>query len=228
MARYSARAVDSSARACCRCPVRPYRVPRPCGQQFHRPFQVGEQHSDLLEITLQGCFGRENLFGDMGGHVWQVGWRWSWNGRWRRPSSPSPDQDAPLLVDRQSLRLDDFRFEVVEIRVIQAKPALQGVVGDAALALEELEDLGQECIKGHRRPSTCPCGLSDIVPTVTLSCRACAGATCPIWMCIAGDIHGFPLALGALYHKSLRGFAIACEVNTPRVCAALGAAREKK
>jgi hypothetical protein len=54
----------------------------------------------------------------MGGHVWQVGLRRTWNGRRRRPNSPSPDQDAPLLVDRQSLRLDDFRFEVVEIRVI--------------------------------------------------------------------------------------------------------------
>ena len=57
--------------------------------------------------------------------------------------------------------------EVVEIRVIQAKPALQGAVGDTALVLEELEDLGQEFLKGHHRPSSCPCVLSDIVPAVT-------------------------------------------------------------
>src|SRR5215510_16129224 len=48
---------------------------------------------------------------------------------------------------------------------------------------------------------------------VTPTCRAYAGAAYPIRTCITGDIHGFPLVLGALYHRSLHGFAAVCDGN---------------
>jgi hypothetical protein len=52
-------------------------------------------------------------------------------------------------VDRQPLGVDQFGFEVVQIVVVEAKPTLQGSVGDAALLLQQRQDLREYVIKRH-------------------------------------------------------------------------------
>jgi len=35
------------------------------GEQLHRAFQVGEEHGDVLALTFQGCFRREDALGEV-------------------------------------------------------------------------------------------------------------------------------------------------------------------
>jgi hypothetical protein len=37
----------------------------PIGEQFHRPFHVGEQNGNLLAFAFEGGFRVEDLFGEM-------------------------------------------------------------------------------------------------------------------------------------------------------------------
>src|SRR5262249_19716696 len=83
------------------------------------------------------------------GRPWHYGLRGSGGQGWHA-SSPSPHQDAAGLVDRQSLGVDEFGLEVVEVGIVKSKPTLQCPVRDAALALEEIEHLCEYLIKGHR------------------------------------------------------------------------------
>jgi hypothetical protein len=39
------------------------------GQQFHRAFQVSEEHGDLLALAFQGRLGRQDLLGQMFGRI---------------------------------------------------------------------------------------------------------------------------------------------------------------
>ena len=41
----------------------------PVGEQLHRPLEVGEEHGDLFALALEGCFGDEDLLGEMLGGV---------------------------------------------------------------------------------------------------------------------------------------------------------------
>jgi hypothetical protein len=34
-------------------------------EELHRALQIGEEHGDLLALTLQGALGREDLLGEM-------------------------------------------------------------------------------------------------------------------------------------------------------------------
>src|SRR5215475_14598480 len=63
------------------------------------------------------------------------GWNWACRWCWRRLSHP--DQDPAVLVVRQVLGLDEFNLEVFEVGIVELKAALQGAIGDPALALEK-------------------------------------------------------------------------------------------
>jgi hypothetical protein len=41
-------------------------------------------------------------------------------------------------------------LQVVEVVVIEVKAALEGTIGDPSLAFEEVDDLGENLIEGHR------------------------------------------------------------------------------
>ena len=42
--------------------------------QFHRVFEVGEQHRDLLALAFEGALGGEDFLGQVGGYrVWSLG-----------------------------------------------------------------------------------------------------------------------------------------------------------
>jgi hypothetical protein len=47
------------------------------------------------------------------------------------------------------LGVDEFGLQVIEIRLIQGKTALERSIGDTALALEEREHLREYVIKRH-------------------------------------------------------------------------------
>jgi hypothetical protein len=47
------------------------------------------------------------------------------------------------------LSVDDFCFEVLDVLVIEAKPAFQGTIGHTDLALELCENLGKDVVEGH-------------------------------------------------------------------------------
>jgi hypothetical protein len=49
--------------------------------------------------------------------------------------------------------IEDFCLDILEIRLVQAKLALQGAIGDASAALEHIEHAIQHLLKGHCQPS---------------------------------------------------------------------------
>jgi hypothetical protein len=51
--------------------------------------------------------------------------------------------------------LDEFDLQILQVLVIELKPALKRAIRRLPLALEELEDLGQDFIHVDRRPSLC-------------------------------------------------------------------------
>ena len=62
---------------------------------------------------------------------------------------PNPDQDASILVRRDTLGINQFFLEDIEVLVIQIKAHLQGAIGYPSLALQEVDDLGKNFIEGH-------------------------------------------------------------------------------
>jgi hypothetical protein len=111
--------------------------------ECRRVHEVADHDRNLAAF---GFWGSQRRWGDVLRWRWHVltGWR-----RGRRARSLVPHQDAPLLVNGQPLSVDEFGFEVGEVGVIEAKLALQGPVGDAALVLEDCQHLREHLIKGH-------------------------------------------------------------------------------
>jgi hypothetical protein len=48
------------------------------------------------------------------------------------------------------MHVEEFFFEDIEVLVIQIKAHLEGAIGHPPLAFEEVEDLGENRIEGHR------------------------------------------------------------------------------
>ena len=65
---------------------------------------------------------------------------------------PSPPDRAPF-IDRQALALNEFRFQIVQIRVIELELPLEGAIGQAPPALKHGYRLVEDLLKGHRPPS---------------------------------------------------------------------------
>jgi hypothetical protein len=47
--------------------------------------------------------------------------------------------------------MNQFLFQVVEVVVVNVKPSFQRPIGHPPLALEQVENLGEEVIEGHGR-----------------------------------------------------------------------------
>ena len=66
---------------------------------------------------------------------------------WWQPAPPR--RECGSFVAGELFCLDQFDFHIFEVRVIQAEPTLERPVRDTPLALEHLDDVGQDLFKGH-------------------------------------------------------------------------------
>src|SRR5437867_6470724 len=62
---------------------------------------------------------------------------------------PNPDQDPPILDQRNALSINQFFLEDIEVLVIQIEAHLQGAIRHTSLAFEERDDLLEYCIECH-------------------------------------------------------------------------------
>ncbi len=111
------------------------------GQEFHRAFEVGKQHRDLLALAFQGAAGGEDFLGEIRRRVGErdvLGWRC---GGACSGGSARPDQHLAVLIQRHLLDLNEFHLQVFEVVVIQGELALQGPVGEALVLLQPVDDL---------------------------------------------------------------------------------------
>jgi hypothetical protein len=83
------------------------------------------------------------------------------NWLWRCIRRASPDQDSAILIDRELTCLDDFRFQILEVGIIELELPLEGPIGDSPMALQEYQDLIEYLVELHPHPR--------------LVCETCAG-----------------------------------------------------
>ena len=50
--------------------------------------------------------------------------------------------------------IDELFLQIIQVGVVQCKPPFEGPVRNTLLALQRLDDLGQDLFKGHCRLST--------------------------------------------------------------------------
>jgi hypothetical protein len=74
-----------------------------------------------------------------------------------------PDQDAAVLIHRHALALDEFGFQIFQIRVVELELPLESAIGQAPPPLEHGDRLVQELLKGHRPPSLGQYGVQKTV-----------------------------------------------------------------
>ena len=123
-----------------------------------RVHQVAEQDGELAAFRLRGdtCdVGHLDRCGRLGSAD-----GWCWDRRCGGRCLSHPDQDSAALVACQVLGFDEFHLEVFEVGIVQLKPALQGAIGEPALALEEGNSLREHVLEFHPRPSACMCRVS--------------------------------------------------------------------
>jgi hypothetical protein len=77
--------------------------------------------------------------------VWRRG-RWDIN-------ATGPDQDTAILINRHTLSLNEFSFQIVQIRIIELELTLEGAIGQAPPALQQSDRLVEDLLKGHYTPS---------------------------------------------------------------------------
>ena len=125
--------------------------------------QVTKHHGELATLGVSGtcgsrwgdgisegmvCLRRRRVHGLMRGGRWQ----------WRRLSGAGPHQHGAILINGTLVDLDEFHLEIVKVRVIKVKLALERPVGDAAALAEQRKDLIQHRVKVHDRLSPCLSG----------------------------------------------------------------------
>jgi hypothetical protein len=125
-----------------------------CGEAGH----VGKQDRDLLTLTFQRATRRENLLDQVSRCIgeWRTalytGWRWS--RRWKRCEVPTPDQHGTVLIDGKLACLDDFRLQILKVRIIKPKLPLESPIRDPLMTLEEFEYPIEHCIEVHTQSLT--------------------------------------------------------------------------
>jgi hypothetical protein len=65
----------------------------------------------------------------------------------------SPHETSTLVVSYW-MHVKEFILQVVEVVVIEVEASFQRTIGDPSLAFEKINDLGENVIEGHSRPST--------------------------------------------------------------------------
>src|SRR5262244_3639066 len=81
---------------------------------------------------------------------------WSCRRGGGRRNPPHPDQDFTVLVNGESLALDDFGLQVLEVGVIQIELPFEDGIGHTAAALEHGNGLVQKLLKWQLPLSTQP------------------------------------------------------------------------
>ncbi len=71
------------------------------------------------------------------------------------PQRHRPDQDSAVLIKGQVFGIDEFFLQIVQVGVVQCKPPFERPIRDTLLALQHLDDLGQDLFKSHCHPSIC-------------------------------------------------------------------------
>jgi hypothetical protein len=66
----------------------------------------------------------------------------------------NPDQNSVMLIAGKPFRLNEVNLHILDVVVIQRKPALQGTIGNTLLPLKQLDDLGDKLLIVHGRYST--------------------------------------------------------------------------
>ena len=149
------------------------------GQQLHGAFEVGKQHGDLLALAFQGAFGGQDLLGKIrrGVGEWETVLATDWEpvGSGAETSAPIQTRTRPSS-STQALPLDEFGFQICQIRVIELELPLEGAIGQAPPALEHGYRLVEDLLKGHRHHADAACRRR---------CRNWQGRTgvcIPIWL----------------------------------------------
>src|SRR5262249_40304605 len=101
--------------------------------EFRGVFEIGKEDRDLLALPGQGRAGRQDLVGEMGGRVgegrpYRYFYRLGGHGG-SRTRLTRPDEDATVLIHRHTLSLNEFRFHIVQIRVIELELPLESAIG---------------------------------------------------------------------------------------------------
>src|SRR5262245_8645696 len=81
---------------------------------------------------------------------------WSWLSMVRGDclGIADPDQNSVILINNKLFRLNQVNLQILDVVVIQLKPALQDTIGDTLLPLKQLDDLGDKLVIVHGRYST--------------------------------------------------------------------------
>jgi hypothetical protein len=115
------------------------------GQEFHRAFEVGKQHGDLLALAFQGTAGGQDFLREI---RWRIGegglWGWRHDGRSGggcRRGLTRPEQPLPGIVTHLGMGIEEFGGEIRARVVVQGEVALEGTIRDALALPEECDDL---------------------------------------------------------------------------------------
>jgi hypothetical protein len=133
--------------------------------------------AQVFRVELTGQGGRVHQVTEEDGElasfgVWGGRGAW-WSGRWREPllrvrlacrhvcrqrqeghvGCTRPHEDATVLLHRDAAHLNEFRFQIVEVVIVERELALEGTIGEALILLEPLDDLCEDLFEGHSRPS---------------------------------------------------------------------------
>jgi hypothetical protein len=67
---------------------------------------------------------------------------------------PTPDQDLPLLIYRQLFGVNQVFLECFQRVVIELQAEFEDAIGEALVLLEQRNDLIEDGVVVHHRPST--------------------------------------------------------------------------
>jgi len=120
--------------------------------QLGRVHEVAEHDGELTAFRFGRMRGGGWRCAMCGLGVWRSGrlrWLCGDRGRWRA-RFPNPHQPSASFIDNLRRGEQDFVFQVVEIVVIEVKSSLEGTIRYPPLAFQEVDNLGEHLIKGHR------------------------------------------------------------------------------
>jgi hypothetical protein len=61
----------------------------------------------------------------------------------------SPDETPPIVISHW-VHVEEFILQIVEVVVIKVKSSFESTIGYTSLALQELDDLGENLVEGHK------------------------------------------------------------------------------